>query len=174
MLGPASPLGSNPAVQYLQTVSGGFVALLADEVGCCPAPHIYVIDIGRRRITRLPGGPLPLTQAAGMRGAIAAGFLGFNTVSWPGRDLWIVACDTTSFQAAYWPAAHSAPPAWRGFQLRRRRPADGARVNPRPADAGVRAHRRRPAYAMRLAWISPASIAACSSPSLMPARSGKK
>jgi hypothetical protein len=70
------------------------------------ATHVYVIDIGGRRTTRLPGGPLPLTSAANSLGAISAGFHGFNPLSWPdGPDLWIVASGPTSFQAAYWPGA---------------------------------------------------------------------
>jgi hypothetical protein len=36
------------------------------------ATHIYIIDVGKRRVTQLPGGPLPLTQAATDRGAIVA------------------------------------------------------------------------------------------------------
>jgi hypothetical protein len=69
------------------------------------ATHIYLIDIARRHITRLPGGPLPLTSAATSLGAITARFSPrFNPVSWSdGPDLWIVAADPTSFQAAYWP-----------------------------------------------------------------------
>jgi hypothetical protein len=70
------------------------------------ATHVYVIEIGRRRITRLPGGPLPLTSAANSLGAISVGFHGFNPLSWPdGPDLWIVASGPASFQAAYWPGA---------------------------------------------------------------------
>ena len=68
--------------------------------------HIYIIDIGSRRMTRLPGGPLPLTQAATGLGAIAAGYYFASPVSWPdGARLWIVASDSTGFQAAYWPGA---------------------------------------------------------------------
>ena len=70
------------------------------------ATHVYIIDIGRHRVTQLPGGPLPLTQAATDRGAIVAGFSGFNSLSWSdGPELWIVASDSTGFQAAYWPGA---------------------------------------------------------------------
>jgi hypothetical protein len=82
------------------------IALTLDTVhgNQATATHIYVIDIGRRRITRLPGGPLPLTSAANSLGAISVGFHGFNPLSWPdGPDLWIVAADPTTFQAAYWP-----------------------------------------------------------------------
>jgi hypothetical protein len=82
------------------------LALALDTIGRKHHPaatHIYVIDIGTHHISRLPGGPLPLTQAASDRGAIAAGLSGFNTVTWPGPDLWILASDSTAFQAAYWP-----------------------------------------------------------------------
>jgi hypothetical protein len=70
------------------------------------ATHVYLVDIGERSITHLPGGPLPLTQAATNLGAITADDSGFNSVSWPdGPDLWIMACDGRDFQAAYWPGA---------------------------------------------------------------------
>ncbi|HLQ57752.1 MAG TPA: hypothetical protein VK162_26210 [Streptosporangiaceae bacterium] len=85
------------------------IALALDTIGRKhqrAATHIYIIDIGRRRVTQLPGGPLPLTQAATDRGAIVAGFSGFNSVSWSdGPELWIVASDSTGFQAAYWPGS---------------------------------------------------------------------
>lgn len=86
---------------------GNRLALTLDTISRKNQPaatHIYVIGIASRRITQLPGGPLPLTQAATMLGAITGAYSGFNTVSWPdGPDLWIVASGPPGFQAAYWP-----------------------------------------------------------------------
>jgi hypothetical protein len=85
------------------------LALALDTIGRkhqVATTHIYIIDIGRRRSTRLPGGPLPLTQAATELGAIIAGYSFASTVSWSdGARLWIVASDSAGFQAAYWPGA---------------------------------------------------------------------
>jgi hypothetical protein len=87
---------------------GRRLALTLDTVrgGRAVATQVYLIAIGRRRVTRLPGGPLPLTSAANSRGAVSVGFHGFSPLDWPdGPDLWIVASGPASFQAAYWPGA---------------------------------------------------------------------
>ncbi len=89
--------------------AGKRLALALDTIGRKHHPattHIYVIDIGRQRMTQLPGGPLPLTQAATKLGAIVAGYSFTSPVSWSdGARLWIVASDSTGFQAAYWTGA---------------------------------------------------------------------
>jgi hypothetical protein len=88
--------------------AGRRLALTLDTVrdGRAAATRVYVIAIGRRHVTRLPGGPLPLTSAASNRGAVSVGFHGFSPLDWPdGPDLWIVASGPASFEAAYWPGA---------------------------------------------------------------------
>jgi len=89
--------------------AGRRLAMTLDTIGGRHRPaatHVYVIGVASRQVSMLPGGPLPLTQAANLLGAIVGDFTGFNSVSWPaGPDLWIVADGPPGFQAAYWPGS---------------------------------------------------------------------
>ncbi len=66
---------------------------------------VYVVDIGLRRLIRLPGGPIPVSAVPGCLGAIRAGSPGIVSVHWAGSGLWIVATDGQDSQVAYWAGA---------------------------------------------------------------------
>jgi hypothetical protein len=57
--------------------------------------YVYVADIGSGRLTRLPGGPIPLS------GGRADGRVDV-TVRWAGSDLWVLAADSAELQVGCW------------------------------------------------------------------------
>jgi hypothetical protein len=66
---------------------------------------VYVVDIGLRRLIRLPGGPIPLSAFPACLGAVRGGSPDMALVSWAGSGLWIVATDGQDSQVAYWAGA---------------------------------------------------------------------
>ncbi len=66
---------------------------------------VYVVDIGLRRLIRLPGGPVPLSAIPARLGAVPAGSPDIVSVHWAGSGLWIVATDGQDSQVAYWAGA---------------------------------------------------------------------
>jgi hypothetical protein len=66
---------------------------------------VYVVDIGLRRLIRLPGGPIPLSAIPAYLGAVRGASLGMALLSWAGSGLWIVATDGQDSQVAYWAGA---------------------------------------------------------------------
>jgi hypothetical protein len=66
---------------------------------------VYVVDIGRRRLIRLPGGPVPLSAIPVYLGAARSGSPDIVSVRWAGSGLWIVATDGQDSQVAYWTGA---------------------------------------------------------------------
>ena len=87
--------------------AGEHIALVLDTLNRQHYPtssHVYVADIGRRRLIRLPGGPIPLSMAPLGSGDPAGNPL-VVSIRWTagGSGLWIVASDGVNFQAAYWP-----------------------------------------------------------------------
>ncbi len=77
---------------------------ITDRHGLVVATYVYVADIRARKLTRLPGGPIPLAALPAVPGAIPAGTSDIVSVRWAadGSGLWIVATDGLFFQAAYW------------------------------------------------------------------------
>jgi hypothetical protein len=69
------------------------------------ATSVYVADIGRRRLIRLPGGPIPLSTIPTGLGAVPAGSPDIVSEHWAGSGLWIVATNGEETQAAYWAGA---------------------------------------------------------------------
>jgi hypothetical protein len=63
---------------------------------------VYVVDIGLRRLIRLPGGQIPPSANPAYFGAVRAGGPDSVSVRWAGSGLWIVATDGQDSQAAYW------------------------------------------------------------------------
>jgi hypothetical protein len=66
---------------------------------------VYVVDIGPRRLIRVPGGPIPLSAIPAYLGAVRAGSPDIVSVRWAGSGLWIVATDGQDTQVAYWAGA---------------------------------------------------------------------
>jgi hypothetical protein len=66
---------------------------------------VYVADITRRRLIRLPGGPIPQPAIPASLGALRAGGPEIVSVRWAGTGLWIVASDGQQSQVAYWAGA---------------------------------------------------------------------
>jgi hypothetical protein len=66
---------------------------------------VYVVDIGLRRLIRLPGVPIPLSAIPANLGAVRAGSPDIASVRWAGSGLWIVATDGQDSQVAYWAGA---------------------------------------------------------------------
>jgi hypothetical protein len=66
------------------------------------ATSVYVADIGRQRLIRLPGGPIPLSTIPVGLGAVPAGSPDVVSMHWAASGLWIVATDGEETQAAYW------------------------------------------------------------------------
>jgi hypothetical protein len=66
---------------------------------------VYVIDIGLRRLIRLPGGPIPLSAIPAGLGAVRGGSPDIVSLAWAGSGLWIVATDGQDSQVAYWAGA---------------------------------------------------------------------
>jgi hypothetical protein len=69
---------------------------------------VYVVDIGLRRLVRLPGGPIPPSAIPAYFGAIRSGSPDIVLVQWAGSRLWIVASDGQDSQVACW--AGAGPP----------------------------------------------------------------
>jgi hypothetical protein len=66
------------------------------------ATSVYVVTIGSRRLTELPGGPIPLSAIPARLGAVPAGSPDVVSVHWAGSGLWIVATNGEDSQVAYW------------------------------------------------------------------------
>ena len=66
---------------------------------------VYVVDIGQRRLIRLPGGPIPLSAIPAYLGAVRDGSPDIVSVRWAGSGLWIVVTDGQDSQVAYWAGA---------------------------------------------------------------------
>jgi hypothetical protein len=66
---------------------------------------VYVVDIGLRRLVRLPGGPIPPSAIPAYSGAARSGSPDIVLVQWAGSGLWIVATDGQDSQVAYWAGA---------------------------------------------------------------------
>lgn len=66
---------------------------------------VYVVDIGLRRLIRLPGGPIPVSAIPAYLGAVRGGSPDIVSVHWAGSGLWIVATDGEDSQVAYWAGA---------------------------------------------------------------------
>ena len=66
---------------------------------------VYVVDIGLRRLVRLPGGPIPPSAIPAYLGAARSGSPDIVLVQWAGSGLWIVATDGQDSQVAYWAGA---------------------------------------------------------------------
>jgi hypothetical protein len=56
--------------------------------------YVYVADVGSGRLTRLPGGPIPLSSPAD--GPVTV------TMRWSGPDVWVLAADSAELQAGCW------------------------------------------------------------------------
>ena len=87
--------------------AGQRLALPLDTIssrGVASGTAVYVASLRDGRLTRLPGGPVPLAGLPAVAGAIPAGATDVVSVRWSasGADLWIVATDGLYFQAAYW------------------------------------------------------------------------
>jgi hypothetical protein len=66
---------------------------------------VYVVDIGLRRLIRLPGGPIPVSAIPAYLGAVRGGSPDIVSVHWAGSGLWIVATDGQDSQVACWAGA---------------------------------------------------------------------
>jgi hypothetical protein len=66
---------------------------------------VYAANIGRPRLIRLPGGPIPLPASHGRPGATSPGSPASVSVCWDGSGLWVVATDGDDSQAGYWAGA---------------------------------------------------------------------
>ena len=66
---------------------------------------VYVVDIGLRRLVRLPGGPIPPSAIPAYFGAVRGGSPDIVLVQWAGSGLWIAATDGQDSQLAYWAGA---------------------------------------------------------------------
>jgi hypothetical protein len=62
---------------------------------------VYAADVGRPRLIRLPGGPIPLWALSAV-GADRDASPALVSVRWAGSGLWIVASNGEDSQAAYW------------------------------------------------------------------------
>ncbi len=75
-----------------------------DRHGLSTGTYVYVADISARKLTRVPGGPIPVSALPAVLGAFPAGASDVVSARWAagGSGLWIVATDGLYFQVAYW------------------------------------------------------------------------
>jgi hypothetical protein len=77
---------------------------IIDHQGAITGTYVYVADLGARKLTRVPGGPIPVATLPAVLGAFPAGSSDVICARWSvdGSGLWIVATDGLYFQVGYW------------------------------------------------------------------------
>jgi hypothetical protein len=72
--------------------------------GAITGTNVYVADLATRKLTRVPGAPIPLATLPAVVGAFPAGSSDVVCARWSadGSGLWIVATDGLYFQVGYW------------------------------------------------------------------------
>jgi hypothetical protein len=75
-----------------------------DHQGVVTGTYVYVVDLGARKLVKVPGGPVPVATLPPVLGAFPAGSSDVVCARWSadGSGLWIVATDGLYFQVGYW------------------------------------------------------------------------
>jgi hypothetical protein len=75
-----------------------------DAQGAVTGTSVYVADLPARRLTEVPGGPIPVVALPAVPGAFPAGSSDVVCVHWSaaGPGLWIVTTDGLYYQAGLW------------------------------------------------------------------------
>jgi hypothetical protein len=105
-LPPGTVINTNDTADF--DPAGQRLALALDSVdrqGTAAADtYVYVADLRTGKLTRVPGGPIPVVTLPVVPGAFPYGSSTVVCVRWSatGSGLWIVATDGLFFQAGYW------------------------------------------------------------------------
>jgi len=105
-LPPDTVINTNDTADF--DPAGQRLALALDSVDrqgtAASDTYVYIADLRTGKLTRVPGGPIPVVTLPAVPGAFPYGSSTVTCVRWSaaGSGLWIVATDGLYFQAGYW------------------------------------------------------------------------